>query len=65
MTQGLSKVFDWLLNTKFFFLEETVIELLFEFEVSQFQFGFLIEPLDKVKNVRVWGIKCMGGQGKK
>ena len=46
-------------------MEETVIELLFEFGVSHFQFEFFIEPLDKVKNVIVWGTKCMGGQGKK
>ena len=44
--------------------EETVIELLFEFGVSQFQFGFL-EPLDNVKNLIVWKIKCIGVQEKK
>ena len=45
MTQRLSKVSDWPLNTEIF-LEETVIELLF---VSPFQFGCFIEALGKVK----------------
>ena len=49
----------------FFFLEKAVIELLFEFGVSPFQFEFFIEHLDKIKNVVVWEIKCMGVQGKK
>ena len=49
----------------FFFLEKAVIELLFEFGVSPFQFEFFIEHLDKIKNVAVWEIKCMGVQGKK
>ena len=39
----------WLtLNTEIV-LEETVIELLFEFGVSPFQFGCFIEGLGKVK----------------
>ena len=33
----------------FFILEEAVMEVLFKFGVSPFQFGFFIEPLDKVK----------------
>ena len=50
MTQRLSKVSDWPLNTEFiFFLEEAVMEVLFKFGVSPFQFGFFIEPLDKIK----------------
>ena len=65
MTQRLCKVSDWPLNTEFIFLEETVLELLFEFGVSPFQFGFFIEPLNKLKDVIVWDIKCMGMQGKK
>ena len=48
MTQRLNKVFDWPLNTEIV-LEETVIELLFEFGVSPFQFGCFIEGLGKVK----------------
>ena len=36
-----------------------------EGQLSQFQFGFFIEPLDKVKNAIKWGTKCMGGQGQK
>ena len=56
MSQGLSKVL--------IFLEETVIELLFEFGVSPFQSWFFIEHLDKVRNVIVWKIKCVGVQGK-
>ena len=48
MTQRLSKVSDWPLNTEIV-LEETVIELLFEFGVSPFQFGCFNEGLGKVK----------------
>ena len=48
MTQRLSKASDWPLNTEIV-LEETVIELLFEFGVSPFQFGCFIEGLGKVK----------------